>query len=255
MAQTAAGRYTADFKIQKYGSYLLKAVHKRNGKTVAESLGSVALSYPLEYLRTTPDPEPLKHAAQVSGGHDQAKPAQIWDAARREGAVHQDLWPYVLLARRRPVHPRPLRQARPPVRLPHDSLPVSIKQLRILAIVATDRTFEPHMLDGSRVWVGKCIHCGRKLTIGDDGTPSSNATIEHIWPRTHGGENDIENLALACAGCNREKGVRHDRRHKGDERLGEIVDELRRRRIERWRDPEEVGLASRLVRVLRRPLP
>ena len=81
MAQTAAGRYTADFRIQKYGSYLLKAVHKRDGKTVAESLGSVALSYPLEYLRTTPDPEPLRHAAQVSGGHDQAKPAR--DLGRR----------------------------------------------------------------------------------------------------------------------------------------------------------------------------
>ena len=36
MSQTAAGRYTADFKIQKYGSYLLKAIHKRDGKTVAE---------------------------------------------------------------------------------------------------------------------------------------------------------------------------------------------------------------------------
>src|SRR5205085_372113 len=80
MAQTAAGRYTADFKIQKYGSYLLKAIHKRGEhcstdkkewesptcKTVAESTGAVALSYPLEYLRTTPDVEPLKHAAQVS---------------------------------------------------------------------------------------------------------------------------------------------------------------------------------------------
>ena len=30
MSQTAAGRYTADFKIQNYGSYLLKAVHKRD---------------------------------------------------------------------------------------------------------------------------------------------------------------------------------------------------------------------------------
>jgi Ca-activated chloride channel family protein len=72
MAQTAAGRYTADFRIQSYGSFLLKAVHQRDGKTVAESLGSVAMSYPLEYLRTTPDPEPLRHAAQVSAGHDQA---------------------------------------------------------------------------------------------------------------------------------------------------------------------------------------
>ncbi|HSD88384.1 MAG TPA: VWA domain-containing protein [Kofleriaceae bacterium] len=98
MAQTAAGRYTADFKIQKYGSYLLKAVHKRSGNTVAESLGSVALSYPLEYLRTTPDTTALSHAAQVSGGHDQAKPAQVWDAAGEKVPYTQDLWPYVLLA-------------------------------------------------------------------------------------------------------------------------------------------------------------
>jgi hypothetical protein len=97
MAQTAAGRYTADFRIQSYGSYLLKAVHQRDGKTVAESLGSVSLSYPLEYLRTTPDPEPLRHAAQVSGGRDQAKPAEIWDAAGEKVATTQDLWPYVLL--------------------------------------------------------------------------------------------------------------------------------------------------------------
>jgi Ca-activated chloride channel family protein len=97
MAQTAAGRYTADFKIQKYGSYLLKAVHKRNGNTVAESLGSVALSYPLEYLRSSADVEPLKHAAQVSGGHDQAKAAQVWDAGGEKVPYTEDLWPYVLL--------------------------------------------------------------------------------------------------------------------------------------------------------------
>ncbi len=97
MPQTAAGRYTTDFRIQKYGSYLLKAVHQRNGQTVAESLGSVALSYPLEYLRTTPDPEPLRHAAQVSGGRDQAKPAEVWDPGQEKVSYTQDLWPYVLL--------------------------------------------------------------------------------------------------------------------------------------------------------------
>ena len=97
MAQTAAGRYTADFKIQTYGSYLLKAVHQRGGKTVAESLGSVALSYPLEYLRTTPDEDAMKHAAAVSGGHDQAAPAQLWDAAGEQVPYTQDLWPWVLL--------------------------------------------------------------------------------------------------------------------------------------------------------------
>ena len=126
---------------------------------------------------------------------------------------------------------------------------MSLKALRVLAIVATDSTYEPRELDGKRVWVGKCIHCNRKLTIGDDGTPISHATIEHIWPRNHGGANDLRNIALACAGCNREKS-RHDRQHEKDIRLGEVVDELRRRRTERWRDPDAVGLAGRIARVL-----
>ena len=98
MAQTAAGRYTAEFRIQTYGSYLLKAVHQRDGKTVAESLGAVALSYPLEYLRTTPDPAPLRHAAQVSGGTDQAPAPAMWKTAPGEAVKYtQDLWPYALL--------------------------------------------------------------------------------------------------------------------------------------------------------------
>ena len=98
MAQTAAGRYTADFRLQRYGSYLLKAIHQRDGKTVAESLGAVALSYPLEYLRTTPDPEPLRHAARVTGGADQAPADAVWRAAPGERVRYtQDLWPYALV--------------------------------------------------------------------------------------------------------------------------------------------------------------
>lgn len=97
MDQTAAGRYTADFKIQRYGSYLLKAVHKRGGKTVAESLGSVALSYPLEYLRSSANPEPLRMAAKVSGGHDQAEAKALWSADGQTVDKTQDLWPWVLL--------------------------------------------------------------------------------------------------------------------------------------------------------------
>ncbi len=97
MSQTAAGRYTADFQIPKYGSYLLKAIHQRAGKTVAESPGAVALSYPLEYLRTTPNTDPMKHAAQVSGGLDQADPAKIFDPGTEAVSYTQDLWPFVLL--------------------------------------------------------------------------------------------------------------------------------------------------------------
>jgi hypothetical protein len=98
MEQTAAGRYVADFRIEKYGSFLLKAVHKRTGKQVAETEGSVSLPYPLEYLKTTPDPAPLQHAALVTGGTDDVSPAAVWDPQKENIAYVEDLWPWVLLA-------------------------------------------------------------------------------------------------------------------------------------------------------------
>ena len=73
-------------------------MHKRNGQTVAESLGSIAMSYPLEYLKSTPDPVPLEHAARVSGGTPQAQPAQVWASGGEKISYTQDLWPYALLA-------------------------------------------------------------------------------------------------------------------------------------------------------------
>jgi Mg-chelatase subunit ChlD len=97
MDQTAAGRYVADFKIERYGSFLLRAIHQRDGKTVAESMGSVALPYPLEYLRTTPDDTMLRQAAVVTGGFSQLAPKDAWKASEESIAFVRDLWPYVLL--------------------------------------------------------------------------------------------------------------------------------------------------------------
>jgi hypothetical protein len=37
-------------------------------------------------------------AAQVSGGHDQAKPAEVWDAKGEKVPYTQDRWPYALRA-------------------------------------------------------------------------------------------------------------------------------------------------------------
>lgn len=122
------------------------------------------------------------------------------------------------------------------------------RHLRLLAAAVTDKTFARAVLDGRPVWVGKCIHCNRKLVIADDGRPLGEATLEHVWPQTQGGTNDVANLAVACARCNREKGTRHD--HKGGPRLDEIVARLRDRRTERWRNPADVGMAARLAPVL-----
>ncbi|MCA9676761.1 MAG: VWA domain-containing protein, partial [Myxococcales bacterium] len=98
MDQTAAGRYVAEFRIERYGSFLLKAIHKRDGKTVAESMGSVSLPYPLEYLKTTPDPTPLEHAAVVTGGQGDPEPAAVWNPDKETVSYVEDLWPWVLLA-------------------------------------------------------------------------------------------------------------------------------------------------------------
>jgi 5-methylcytosine-specific restriction endonuclease McrA len=128
---------------------------------------------------------------------------------------------------------------------------VSRRHLLLLAAAVTDATFARIALDGQRVWVGKCLHCGKKLVVRDDGRPISEATLEHVWPEAQGGSDALDNLAVACAGCNREKGARHD--HRGGPRLEEVVAVLRARRRERWRDPADVGMATRLASLITPP--
>jgi 5-methylcytosine-specific restriction endonuclease McrA len=125
---------------------------------------------------------------------------------------------------------------------------VSRRHLLLLAAAVTDKTFERTTLDGKPVWVGKCIHCNSKLVIAEDGRSLGEATLEHVWPETQGGTNDVANLAVACARCNREKGSRHD--HRGGAKLEQIVALLQARRRERWRDPADVGMEARLAAVM-----
>jgi hypothetical protein len=76
----------------------------------------------------------------------------------------------------------------------------------LLEIVASDSTFEPIDLQGAPAWAGKCIHCNSRLVVLADGTPVGPVTVEHLVPTSGGGTAALENLALACAGCNHEKG-------------------------------------------------
>ena len=107
------------------------------------------------------------------------------------------------------------------------------KQRKLLEVAASDRTFEVKELDGERVLEGKCIHCQRKLVLRMDGTPINGATVEHIIPRNHGGTDDLENLAIACASCNSEKGLRHDHKRADDPKLRAIIERLQERRRQR----------------------
>jgi 5-methylcytosine-specific restriction endonuclease McrA len=106
----------------------------------------------------------------------------------------------------------------------------------VLGVVATDSTYERAEVRGRLSWVGKCLHCNRKLVVSLDG--DTTATIEHCIPQNHGGGNDLENLALACENCNRQKGYRHDLKKPSDPRAREVIDALKARRMERWREAE-----------------
>jgi hypothetical protein len=130
---------------------------------------------------------------------------------------------------------------RPPVPL---HLP---KHLMILALVALDSTFRMAQSEGvgHRVWLGKCIHCRSALVVDAQGRTDYRTTVEHIVPQSAGGGDVPQNLALACARCNNQKGSRLDGLGMGDPRLVAVVQRLQAERHKRLRAvPSEIALSD-----------
>jgi hypothetical protein len=107
MRQTAPGRYEADFPLDRYGSFSLrasleKAVDDGKGGTryasVAESFGHVTNPYPREYLALSPDVETLRRAAIAAGGALNPDPKTPFDPAGESIRYHEDLWPRFVFA-------------------------------------------------------------------------------------------------------------------------------------------------------------
>jgi 5-methylcytosine-specific restriction endonuclease McrA len=46
---------------------------------------------------------------------------------------------------------------------------------------------------------GVCVYCGQKVTL-------ASFTIDHVIPRSHGGETSWENVVSSCTTCNNRKG-------------------------------------------------
>jgi len=107
----------------------------------------------------------------------------------------------------------------------------------LLWAAATDKTFSflEADEDGRAIWAGKCIHCKRHISLTAEGRQLVGATLEHILPRHHGGRDDLMNLAVACVGCNTQKGKRVDHLAATDPRFTKVLDTLRKRRAERYR--------------------
>ena len=103
-------------------------------------------------------------------------------------------------------------------------------------------------------WLGKCIHCNRRLSIRDDGKPLGGATLEHIVPRTHGGADHPDNVAIACSRCNGQKGRKLDVLRRDDPRLVAVIETLQGRRRQRLRTPPDDHGCRRLWMLTQRGL-
>lgn len=103
MRQTAPGRYEANFPLDQYGSFLLRAEHAKpteNGelKPLAMSYGHVSNPYPREYASFDPDLERLTRAALAGGGTVDPVPSKVFDAAGQKIVSYRPLWNRFVLA-------------------------------------------------------------------------------------------------------------------------------------------------------------
>ena len=98
LRQTAPGRYEARFPLARYGSFVLEAVHTRDGRPIAESRAQIANPYPREYATLEPDEALLSHTAELTGGDREPTPARLFAPRGEKVRHHEPLWPPLLYA-------------------------------------------------------------------------------------------------------------------------------------------------------------
>jgi Ca-activated chloride channel homolog len=103
MRQSAPGRYEADFQLDKYGSFLLRAEHmkaKPNGdlSQVGVSYGHVSNPYPREYAAFEPDVERLERAAAAGGGTVDPEARMPFEPGDEKIVYYEQLWSRFILA-------------------------------------------------------------------------------------------------------------------------------------------------------------
>tara|TARA_Y100000034_G_C6904889_1_gene419571 strand:- start:3700 stop:4170 length:471 start_codon:yes stop_codon:yes gene_type:complete len=81
-------------------------------------------------------------------------------------------------------------------------MPVKVRFKQGVFAGAFNRPRKPRKPTRKNLYIrdrGTCQYCGDKLTY-------ENSTIDHVLPKSKGGEDKWENIVLACAPCNYQKG-------------------------------------------------
>jgi Mg-chelatase subunit ChlD len=98
MAQTAPGRYAADFAPEPGADYLLLRVLQKHGDGALTQTRGLALGYPEELRFRPPDEALLEALARDTGGVFRPEPAAVFAPASGSETQGVPLWPYLLMA-------------------------------------------------------------------------------------------------------------------------------------------------------------
>jgi Mg-chelatase subunit ChlD len=98
LRQTAPGRYEARFPAPGYGSFVLTASHRLEGRPVAESATHLSRAYPREYRTLEPDDALLASAARLTSGSNDPSPTSLFDPRGESIRRHDELWDTFLYA-------------------------------------------------------------------------------------------------------------------------------------------------------------
>ncbi len=106
LPQTAPGRYETEVYLPRTGAFLLRAVHRspptsgagatQQGPVVAESWGTLSVSYPREYLAIPPDLELLDRVAQATGGARYEQADQALEHGEEKLRHLRPLWMFLV---------------------------------------------------------------------------------------------------------------------------------------------------------------
>ena len=99
-----------------------------------------------------------------------------------------------------------------------------------------------HISPALRFLIAERVHrCCEYCLLHEDDSPDTNQ-VDHVIPVKHGGQTASENLAYACAACNRFKGTDFAAR----DRISEETVLLFNPRIQTWREHFTLG-GARIV--------
>jgi Mg-chelatase subunit ChlD len=98
MAQTAPGRYVAEFDTSRSGAYHLEMLQKQQGQMLSQQSRGLVVGYDEEFRLRPTNEELLQAIARVSGGAYNPEPEAVFADLGRTAPRTTPLWPYLVAA-------------------------------------------------------------------------------------------------------------------------------------------------------------